>query len=911
MGLIGRDAELDAIVGLLDAARSGRSGAVLVRGEAGMGKSALLSAVIEHARTAGMRTREVRGVAGEVDFGFAALQRLLIPFMDGYSGLPGPQRAALGAAIGLTDASAPDRFLVGLAALTLLAETEPDRPKLLVVDDAHWLDRESLDTLLFVARRIQAESLAIVFGARPGGAFDGITTVELAGLSPEATTRLLSITSGSAVDPEVGRRVAAGSQGCPLAVVELVRDLSPGQLVGTIALPDPLPIGDRLEGLYLDRVRALPTATRQLLLIAAAEPGAHLATVSAAAATAGLTADALDAAQQAGLVDLDGTVTFRHPLVRSAVYRGAAPADRRRAHALLAQVTDPDVEPDAWVWHRARSVAAPDEEVASALEARGVEAERRGRYAAYATLLSRAAELTADPRARARRALTAANATVVAGAPGEAGVLLDRIRMEHAEPLVQVHAKRLRATLTSIGRLREALPLMLDAAHSAEHLDPALARLTYADGLFMLALASHLAPPGLAEELAASALAALEPADTSVIDDLVRALAERLTGDHARAVGLLRTSMRSMLRPDLPNAFLRWSSAGAMVAVELLDIDLFRRFSAAWADEARSRGALDRLRSTLGNQAQGELWCGRFDTAATMCEEAAEIARSMGDDVLVWRLLGAELYAWREDEAACRAIIDVIRSPALAETGNGLLINSAQLALTVLENSLGNYAAALEAAWPVFERDPVFQGGRILAEIVEAGHRCGRDDAATAALHRLGARSDAWGTAWAAGLHARATAIMAGEDAEPHFVRSISELERTPVRTDLARSHLLYGEWLRRQNRRRDARAELTTAHDMFVEMGAPRFASRAAREIAATGATVRRRSSAADTEPLTPQEEAIAQLAAGAATNRQIAAGLFLSASTVDYHLRKVYRKLGVDSRRKLRDALDQRPGR
>ena len=343
MGLIGRDADFGLLVDVLEAARSGQSGAVLVRGEAGMGKSALLAAVVEHARTAGTRVREVRGVPGEADFGFAGLQRLLdILFMDGYRGLPRPQREALGAAIGLLDPSAPDRFLVGLAALTLLAETEPGRPKLLVIDDAHWLDRESLDTLAFVARRIRAESLAIVFGARSEGAgarvFDGFRP-----LARRAVGR--GDVRAAVGDGRLGRR----PRGRPSRRGRHPRESAgrrrarPRPLPGPARQPrspaDSLPIGRRLEGLYAGRVRALPGSTQQLLLIAAADPGAHLATVWAAGAIAGLDADALDAAQLAELVDVDATVTFRHPLVRSAVYRRAAPADRRRAHALPAEVT--------------------------------------------------------------------------------------------------------------------------------------------------------------------------------------------------------------------------------------------------------------------------------------------------------------------------------------------------------------------------------------------------------------------------------------------------------------------------------------------------------------------------------------------------------------------------------------------
>ncbi|GAB2613381.1 ATP-binding protein [Pseudactinotalea suaedae] len=912
MALLGRQPELDRLVDLLEAARSGASGALLVRSAAGMGKSTLLAEVATHARSMGIRTSELRGAAGEADFGFAALQRLLIPFMDGYSGLPAPQREALGAAIGLASSTAPDRFLVGLATLTLLAETEADRAKLIVIDDAHWLDRESLDVLVFVARRIQAESLALVFAARPDDrvarSFDGLATVELSGLSAAATTELLSTASGSVVDPDVGRRLAVGTQGCPLALVELVRALSPGHLVGTIDLPDPLPIGDQLEGVYVERVRVLPTSTQQMLLIAAADSRAELATVLSAAALGGLSADALDAARHEGLIDVAGAITFRHPLVRSAVYRSATPASRRSAHSSLARVIDPAAEPDAWVWHRAHSVSGTDEDVAAALEARGNEAERRGRYAAHAALLTRAAELTPEPRVRAQRSMIAANALLLAGAPGEAATLLETIRVEHAEPLVQAQVKRLRATLTSIVRLAESLPLMLDAARATEALEPALSRIMYADCLFMVVLSSHLAQPDVAEQVAVSALTSLGPDDTSVVDDLIRAFAARLTGGHTSAVGALRTAMQSMTQRSLPSTFPRWSTVGATIAIELLDIDAYRQITAHHAAEQRSRGALDLLRSTLANQAQGEVWCGNFGAAATMCETVAEIARSIGDDTLAWKLLSSELSAWCEDETECRAIIGATRSAAISETGNGLMVNAGSLSLAVLENSLGNYAAALEAAWPVLERDPFIQGGRILAEVIEAAHRCGHDDTAATALDRLAARSEACGTAWAAGLHARGRAILAGDDAEPHFHRSISELRNTPVRTDLARTHLLYGEWLRRQNRRKDARTELTTAHAMFVEMGAPRFAGRAARELAATGATVRRQRTPTGVDPLTPQEEAIAQLAAGPATNREIAASLFLSASTVDYHLRKVYRKLGVDSRRRLAEALGAR---
>ena len=910
MVLLGRDAELDQLLDLLEVARSGRSAAILVRGDAGMGKSALLSTVAERARATGLHTSELQGIAGEAGFGFAGLQRLLIPFMDGYGELPAPQREALGAAIGLTDSGAPDRFLVGLAALTLLAEADPGRPQLIVIDDAHWLDRESLDTLAFVARRLQAESLVIVFGARAQGAaaqaFDAIETLELGGLSVAATTELLSARSAT-IGPEVGRQVAAGTQGCPLAILELAQSLSPAQLAGTVKLPDPLPIGDRLEGLYLSRVRVLPAATQQLLLIAAADTAANLATVVSAGAIAGLGADALDAAQSAGLVDVAATVRFRHPLVRSAVYRGAAPAERRRSHALIAAVTDREVEPDAWVWHRANAVSGTDEEVATALEARGLEAERRGRYAACAALQSRAAELTADPRVRARRTQSAATALLVAGAHGEAHELLDQVQSEYAEPLVQAQAQRLRAVLTFIDGPMNALETLAETAERLAALDPQLSQVTYAEGLFLATVTGQFAPPRLVERLAASALSSLGPDESSVFADVIRALAWRLAGDFSTAVPFMRSTLRRLSPDDAPKTFPLSIAIGGMLAMELLDLDAYRRFVDAHAAEQRSRGALEVLRTSVQAQANYEVFDGRFDTAAALFAEAREISRSIGHSGAAWDLMTTQLLdVWRGDEESCRTELRDLLSFAVTELRSAFWESAARHALAVLENSVGNYAAALEAAWPVFDQDPVY-GDRTCVEIVEAAHRCGQDAPVTAALARLGERAEAYGTPWAIGLHARSVAVAAGDDAEPHFLRAVDVLGTLPVRTDLARTHLLFGEWLRRQHRRKDARVELTTAHDLFVEMGAPRFAARAARELAATGATVRRRIASSDGEPLTPQEKAIAVLAAGAATNREIAANLFLSPSTVDYHLRKVYRKLGVDSRRKLAAVLGE----
>ena len=521
--------------------------------------------------------------------------------------------------------------------------------------------------------------------------------------------------------------------------------------------------------------------------------------------------------------------------------------------------------------------------------------------------MARAAELTTEPRARARRTQSAATAMLVAGAHGESWALLEQVQVEHAEPIVRAQAERLRVALTFIERPVDALATLAETARVLESLDPALAQVTYAEGLFLATVTHHFAPPGLAQQLATAALASLAPGESSVPADLIRALAARVSGDVATAVHHMRLVVPRLAPPHAPRTLPLASAIGGMFAMELLDLEAYTRFTDEHAADQRSRGALVLLRATVQGQAGHEFVDGRFDRAAALFAEAGEISRSIGYSGAVWSLMTDQLLGvWRGDEAASRPELDRLLSFAVSDLRSAFWEVAARHASAVLDISLGRYAEALEVAWPVFETAPGLSG-RILPDIVEAAHRCGEDDRAAAARDRLGELAEAAGTPWAAGLHARCVALLAGDDAEPHFQRALSVLGSLPVRTDLARTHLVYGEWLRRQHRRKDARAQLGRAHTAFEEMGAPHFARRAARELAATGATVRRRAVPTGSE-LTPQEEAIARLAAGSATNREIAASLFLSASTVDYHLRKVYRKLGVDSRRKLADALGHR---
>jgi DNA-binding CsgD family transcriptional regulator len=904
--LIGRGAEQGAIDAVLDAARGGLSKAIVVCGDPGMGKTALLGYAAEQA--AGFTHLHVAGVEAEASFSFAGIHRLLVPVLDRLPRLPDPQRGALAVAFGVSAEASADRFLVGLAVLTMLADVAHDGPVLCTVDDAQWVDQESVEVLAFVGRRLLADGIALILALRSpadcGRLIDGLETLVLEGLGPEDSRLLLQRTIPRLVDASVAARVVAETEGCPLALIELTTELTADQLAGGSPLPEPLPIGRRLDAVFAQRVQALPDETQAFLLVIACEPSAGEDLILAAAGAMGVPPTAADAAVDTGLVERGPPFRFRHPLIRSAVYAGAPPSTCRRAHAALVAAMGPAAPPHQRAWHAAQATIQPDEGVATQLEHAASMARERGGYGAVATYLARAAELTPDPLERSRRLLDASQAALTAGAPKRAMALLDQARPEVMTPLLHARTQRLRAGANLWARPGDDAAALLAAARSFEGLDDRLARDTYTEALQAALISGQLTDGTTPLDVATAALDAprlLEP-NATVIDLMLDAFATRLSVGFAEAVPLLRRTVVALSNADLEASGRTLRSVlGYKAALEIWDMDGYRTLLDRFEKAERARGELDSLRVTLRGVCRREIWAGRFTTAEAYHAEFVGIALAIdgpGPIARAFEMLDIDLLAWQGKDAEVRT------KARRLHKGTGGIVNAAALAVGILDIAQGRYRQALESLWPVFLADVPSDGNEALPDVVEAGVRCGNLDAATAALDRLNARAAVVGTPWALGLLARSRALLADHhDAETYYRDAIRLLTQADVTTDVARAHLVYGEWLRRQMRRVDAREELRTAGDMFSYMGASAFAERARTELAATGAHLHHRSAAPVGLDLTPQELQVAQLAANGSTNSEIAAQLFISASTVDYHLRKVFRKLGVTSRRSLRE--------
>lgn len=909
--LRGRRAECAVLSRLLARAREGESGALVIRGDPGIGKTALLRHAIESASD--LKLLRAAGIESEIELAFAGLHQLCVPLLDRLDRLPAPQAQALEVAFGLSDGAAPDRFIVGLAALSLLSDAADEQPLLCAVDDAHWLDEESALALAFVARRLLAESVAIVFVTRePSAVFGGIPELVVEGLDPEDARELLASGILGLVDEQVRDRFIAETRGNPLALFELPRGVSAPELAGGFGVPGDVPLTEWIEESFLRRLGSLPPQTRQLVLAAAAEPVGDPALLRRAAETLGLEAEAAEPAQTAGLIELGGRVRFRHPLVRSAIYRAAPIPERREAHRALAEATDPEADPDRRAWHRAQAAPGPDEEVAAELQQSAARAQARGGVAAAAAFLERATELTPDAGRRGGRALAAAQAKFESAAREDA---LDLLAVAERCPLDDLQLARLARLRAEIeyARMRgsTAPPLLLDAAKRLAPLDPAMARETYLEALGAAMFAGrHYSDSGVRDAAEAARGAPPAPEPPRSIDLLLDGMAVRFTEGPAAGIPPLRRALDAFgsEQPDGESQLMQW----LLLCPVVLETAVHELWDEAWIELgpravrlAREAGALTALPVVLPYMAGAQLHAGEFASASALIREVYDVTAATGNAPL--RYAELVLCAWRGAESEALEIVGAGLEDAAAR-GEGRVHALAGFATGVLNNGLGQYEKAIEGARSGSENDDQGFVGLSLIELVEAAARCGRTEEADRALARLEERTRAAGTDWALGVLAGAQALTGeGDFADARYREAIERLERTGMRVYLARAHLVYGEWLRREGRRTDAREQLRTAHDMCTRMGSEAFGERARRELQATGETARKRT-VETRDDLTAQEAQIAQLARDGLSNPEIGARLFISPRTVQYHLHKVFAKLGITSRHQLGEVPDGR---
>ena len=904
--LRGRRTECATLDRLLEAARGGHSGVLVLRGEAGVGKSALLEYTREAASE--FRVTQAAGVESEMELPFAGLHQLCATLLDRLDRLPPPQRDALGTAFGLTSGTRPDRFLVGLASLSLLSDAVDQEPLLCLIDDAQWLDQSSAQVLAFVARRLKAESIALFFAEREPVELDslaGLPELRLEGLSDVHARELLGSVVSGPLDERVAERIVAETHGNPLALLELPHGSSAVDLAGGFELTAALPLPNLIEESFRERVERLPAESRRLLLVAAAEPIGDPALLWQAAERLELGPEAAAPAEAAGLLTLGVRVTFRHPLLRSAIYGAASPEERRSAHRALAAATDPKIDPDRRAWHRAQATLAPDEEVAAELERSADRARARGGLTAAAAFLERSAALTPDPSLRARRELTAAQAKHEAGAPTAALKLLAATDEGPLDELQRARLERLRAQLAfALRRGSDAPPLLLAAAKRLEPLDAGLARETFLEALAAAIFAGRLGGGrGVLEVAEAARAAPPAPQPARTIDLLLDGLASRFTDGYAAGVLPLRQALDAVSRDEGHSEDdIHWLWLACRIAPDLWEDETWHELAARQLQLARDAGALSVLPLAATYRAGVHVHAGEFAAAAALIEEADAITEATGNAPLGYTSL--VLAAWRGREAEALELIEASREDA-AGRGEGRAITLAEYATAVLYNGLGRYREALAAAQRASEHDDLGLFGWALIELVEAAARDREPQLAADALELLSERTGLTGTDWALGIEARSRALLdEGQGAEDLYLEATERLGRCRIKVHLARAHLLYGEWLRRQNRRIDARESLRSAHELFSTMGAEAFAERAARELLATGETARKRT--ADTRgQLTAQETQIAELAREGHSNPEIGAQLFISPRTVEYHLHKVFTKLEISSRNELQRVL------
>jgi DNA-binding CsgD family transcriptional regulator len=896
--LLGRESECAAVDRMLRAASASRSGALVVRGEAGIGKTALLEHAL--ARADGMRVLSGAGVEAESELPFAGLHQLLWPILDLAEALPDVQTAALHSAFGLSADRVEDRFLVSVAVLGLLTAAADAQPLLCIVDDAHWLDGASADALVFVARRLQADPIAVLIGAREGDArsFEahGLPELRLDGLSGADARALLD----SGLPTVVRDELVGVTGGNPLALLELPGALTDDERTGRAQLRLDLPLNERIERAFMARVEPLADDARRMLLLAAADDSGEVGTLLRAAEGVGVGPDALDAVERAGLLAAEGPrLRFRHPLLRSAVYHAAGFAERRAAHEALAAVLDDEADVDRRAWHRAAAATAPDDAAAEALVLTADHAASRGGHTAAARALERAAELDSDPQRRAQRLVAAAGSAALAGRVGHAVALLDRAEPDLYDPMARGMAMRVRGMASmAIGRPADAYAMLADAARTVLPTDRPAGL-----GLLMRACmaAAVSGEPGAIHGM-------LAELDTEPRTDaerfpsrLMNGISRLIAGDAVTGVASIEEALS--LADDLEVVEQVQQAGGGAVFVG--DWVRARRYFDRAIVLARDRGAVALLPETLGLRALIALWERRLVDAAADADEAVRLADDIGAGNA--RALPVTVLAWlagtRGDEEECRRHADEVLALSL-ERGLALPAGLATWALAQLDLATGRWDEALLRLTAIEEVRPGF-GHPFLPVLsswdrLEAAVHAGHPDVVERTLARFAPWANVAGAAWAVPVLADCRALAAApEAAEAHFEAAIESVDRTgPL--DRARIHLHYGEYLRRERRRIDARVHLRAAFDGFEWLGAAPWAERALRELRATGEKARKRHLSPLAE-LTPQELQVARLVGEGATNKTVALQLFVSPKTVEYHLRKVFAKLGISSRMEL----------
>jgi DNA-binding CsgD family transcriptional regulator len=909
--LIGRQAERDVLGRLMAAVRGGESRALVVHGDAGVGKTALLEYLSGQA--SGCKVVRAAGIQSEMELAFAGLHQLSAPMLDRLGRLPAPQREALEIAFGMRSGSAPDQFLIGLSVLSLLSDVAEEQPLLCLIDDQQWLDRASSQIFAFVARRLGAEAVGVVFATRmPGVELAGLPELVVSGLPKGDARALLDSALPGSLDGRVRDQIVAETRGNPLALMELPRRMTPAELAGGFGLAAAAPLAGAVEQSFRRRHAALPADARLLLLLAAADPTGDPALVWSAAERLAIAASAAADAAEAGLAEIGTQVRFRHPLARSATYWSASPAERRLVHGALAEVTDPALDRDRRVWHLAEAAPGPDEAIAEELEHCADQARARGGLAAAAAFLERAARLTPDPERRAGRALAAAHTKVQAGAFDAASALLAMAKAGPLDELQRARVDLLRAQLAfATSRGGDAPRLLLMAARRFEPIEAGLARETYLDAINAAAFAGRLASRGggIRQVARAAAAAPKAPRAPRAPDTLLDGLSANFVEGYAAAVPDLREALTTFGAGMSADEELRWMWLINLAALHLWDDAHWDALSVRYLQLARKVGALNELPLALSTRAMMLLWVGDLATASTLIDEQSTVTEATGSNLAPYTAM--RLAAMRGRKAQACALIEATNRE-VAKRGEGIGVACAEWTRAVLHNGFGAYPEAMAAAELALHHqeypDIRYPGiaNWAAAELIEAAVHSGMTETATVALRWLSEMTAASGTDWALGVEKRSRALMAeGENAERLYQAAITHLGRSRVRTELARAHLIYGEWLVRERRRVDAREQLHTAYHMLETMGMAAFAERARRELEAIGATARKRTAITSTVELTAQETQIARLARDGLSNPEIGARLFISAKTVQYHLRKVFAKLGITSRNQLDTAL------